>query len=151
MSVIEENAPAEAYRGSAGGWSVETDVPQSGDAAKKGKVYVAVIGWASVDAHHAFRETKEFKDNIHLLREAEGIQATELVHVETTENQAGGLGPEERGAIDASGGSGAGNVQEEVLNPQAAPKVAPKAHSDGTTTKNATQSQYKDPAASREK
>ena len=36
---------------------------------KKGKAYVGVLGWESVEAHMSFRETQAFKDIIHLLRD----------------------------------------------------------------------------------
>lgn len=134
VSAIESSAPAGSYRGSAGGFSVEDDVPGP-SSGEKGKVYVAVIGWESVEAHKANNQTQAVKDVIPLLRDAKGMVSHSNVHIEATETQAGGIGPEERGAIDQRG-SGAGNVQEEVLNPQRGEKVAPKARSDGTTTKN---------------
>ncbi|KAK3067256.1 hypothetical protein LTR53_015975 [Teratosphaeriaceae sp. CCFEE 6253] len=34
----------------------------------KGKAAVLAVGWQSKEAHMAFRDTQEFKDNIHLLR-----------------------------------------------------------------------------------
>lgn len=136
VSVMESNASAEAYRGSAGGWSVENDVSRDGSD-DKCKVFLALLGWESVDAHKSFSQTQEFKDNIYLLREAEGVVGTTMSHVDATENHAGGLGAEERGAIDASGDS-TGNAQEEILNPQRGEKVAPKSRSDGTTTKNSS-------------
>ena len=72
--VIAENA--DGFKGVAGGWVIE-DVEYKG---KKGKAYVATLGWESVEAHMAFRETSEFKDNIHLLRE--GPMGMELHHTE---------------------------------------------------------------------
>ena len=53
------------FKAASGGWVIE-DVEYKG---KKGKAYVAVVGWESVEAHMSFRETRAFKDNIHLLRE----------------------------------------------------------------------------------
>ena len=63
VKAISENA--EGFKGAAGGWVFE-DVEYEG---KKGKAYVWLLGWESVEAHMAFRETQAFRDNIHLLRE----------------------------------------------------------------------------------
>ena len=71
---ISENA--DGFKGAAGGWVIE-DVEYEG---KKGKAYVAMIGWESVEAHMAFRETTAFKENIHLIRE--GPLGMELHHTE---------------------------------------------------------------------
>lgn len=62
IKVISENA--EGFKAASGGWVIE-DVEYEG---KKGKAYVGVLGWESVEAHMSFRETQAFKDNIHLLR-----------------------------------------------------------------------------------
>lgn len=56
---------AEGFKGWAGGWVLE-DVKYK---EKKGKAYVGLVGWESVEAHMAFRETQAFKDNINVLRE----------------------------------------------------------------------------------
>lgn len=72
--VISENA--DGYKGVAGGWVIE-DVEYKG---KKGKAYVVTLGWESVEAHMAFRETAAFKENIHLIRD--GPLGMELHHTE---------------------------------------------------------------------
>ena len=62
VKVVSDNAGDQARTG--GG--VIEDVEYEG---KKGKGYVGLLGWESVEAHMSFRETQKFKDNIHLLRE----------------------------------------------------------------------------------
>lgn len=96
------------------------DVPQEKAEGGKAKVYTAFIGWQSVQHHLDFRGHEEFKANIHLLRQAKDLVAMEVYHAKFLEVQGPGpLSGEERGA-DAL------NVQEEVLNPQDAPKNPPK-------------------------
>lgn len=63
FKAVSENA--EGFKGAAGGWVIEDVEYQE----KKGKAYLGVLGWESVEAHMKFRETQAFKDNIHLLRE----------------------------------------------------------------------------------
>jgi hypothetical protein len=60
----KELQKADGYLGYAVGITHET-VEHEG---VKGKAAVLAIGWNSVDAHMAFRETQAFKDNIGLLR-----------------------------------------------------------------------------------
>lgn len=118
------------------GWTMDeatTDKVEGG----KAKALVGLIPWQSVDEHHQYRETPEFKENIHLIREAPGIKGLAVAHVEATIVQGdgaagGGLGVDERGAADT-----AALAQEEVLNPQGAGNSgAPKTHTDGSTTKH---------------
>ena len=55
--VFQEHA--DGFRGTSTGWAVEElEHPSVGT----GLGYVVVVGWDSVDAHMAFRETNEFKD-----------------------------------------------------------------------------------------
>lgn len=61
--MLDDQKP-EGYLGWAGGVTYE-ELEKEG---VKGKAGVLTIGWQSVDAHMAFRETQMFKDNIHLLR-----------------------------------------------------------------------------------
>lgn len=67
ISTVKENA--EGFKAASGGWVIEDVEHESIGSGKKGKAFVAVIGWESVEAHMKFRETQCFKDNIHLLRE----------------------------------------------------------------------------------
>lgn len=77
FKVLSEKA--EGFKAASGGWVVE-DVEYKG---KKGKAYVGVLGWESVEAHTKFRETQTFKDNIHLLREDPlGMEVHHTVFVE---------------------------------------------------------------------
>ena len=73
-----EQKPESGFKGKSGGW-VEEDVESEklGDG-KKGKAFVGLFGWESVEAHMKFRETQEFKDNIHLLRD--GTAGMEVHH-----------------------------------------------------------------------
>ena len=62
-------------KGVSGGWGLENDFPlhhlSGGDEQKKGCLLFALIGWGSVDAAMAFRETKEYQERVHLIREME--------------------------------------------------------------------------------
>ncbi|KAI9642241.1 hypothetical protein NHQ30_009043 [Ciborinia camelliae] len=46
---------------------------------EKGKAVVLMLGWESREAHMAFRETREYKDHIGLLRK--GTSGAEMFHV----------------------------------------------------------------------
>ena len=129
IDVIENNA--KGCRSHAGGWAIEEKVPSSHGEAK---AFVSVIGWESKEAHMAFRETQTFKDNIHYLRESPALLGMEMFHVSFSEIQAGGKGGAP-GSISAGANTGA---QEEVLNPQAGPKVSPATTNEGNTTKYTT-------------
>jgi hypothetical protein len=62
VDVISKNSSG--YVGNTGGWVVE-DLPFED---QPGKTYVAVVGWESIQAHMAYRETQAFKDTIPELR-----------------------------------------------------------------------------------
>ncbi|KAJ8060115.1 hypothetical protein OCU04_010469 [Sclerotinia nivalis] len=56
------------------GWGVENDFPiRGGEPGKVGSILTAFIGWPSIDAHMKFRETEEFKDNVGLVTEMDGL------------------------------------------------------------------------------
>ena len=57
---------AEGFTGFAGGWVIEEQ--EHAEAEGKLKLWQSCIGWQSVEAHMAFRETKAFKDNVYLMR-----------------------------------------------------------------------------------
>ncbi|KAL9610992.1 MAG: hypothetical protein Q9167_004337 [Letrouitia subvulpina] len=57
---------ANGYKGFASGWVVEELEHEEMEG--KAKVYQCLLGWESVEAHLAFRETQEFQDNIYLMR-----------------------------------------------------------------------------------
>jgi len=61
------------YLGNTGGWVVE-DLAYDG---QPGKAYVAVIGWESIQAHMAYRETQAFKD---IISEVRGVTTGRVVH-----------------------------------------------------------------------
>lgn len=80
VKVLEENA--EGYKGFAGGWIVEEQEHEDMDG--KAKVWHSCIGWESVDAHMAFRETKAFEENVYLMR-PESKKAVTMHHVKFQE------------------------------------------------------------------
>lgn len=118
---------ADGYKGYAGGWVIEEVPNPKSDGGKnkdKVKAFAGAIGWQSVEAHLKFREHQAFKDNIHLLRGAKDLVGMDVFHVKFLEVQGPGpLSGEERGAEQAT------NPQEEILNPQDAPKNPPKTSS----------------------
>lgn len=65
---------AEAARGAAGGWVTEVVPPDPSWPSTNRKTYFLCIGWASVEDHMKARYTQVFKENIHLIREADGFQ-----------------------------------------------------------------------------
>ena len=80
VSVIEENAPA--HTGSALGWAIgEVPIPGTSD---KAKAYVTCLGWQSVEAESAFRETQWFKDNEYLLSQIKDLRLVQRAHFSGT-------------------------------------------------------------------
>lgn len=64
------------------GWGVENDFPVlDGEEGQKGSHLTALIGWPHIEAHLKFRETPEFKNNVALLTEMEGLLKLTMVHV----------------------------------------------------------------------
>ena len=119
ISIIEQHSEG-ANTGSAGGWIIEND---------QKTMYMACIGWQSVAAHVKFRDNSHFKDNVHLLRDAKGMESRSVAHASLTEVQAG--------PAASAGRDVKQDVQEEVLNPMAGgEKEPPKTKADGSTTKN---------------
>lgn len=123
MSGVEESIKDNSLKGSAGGWSEEG--VENEKVGGKAKVYVAVIGWESVEAHNNAK--KGFESSMPILQGL-GFKDINMVHVKFTEQNGGGFGAEEQGATNSA--------QEEVLNPQDPGKGAPKTRSDGTTVKH---------------
>ena len=128
--VTEIEAKAEGNTASAGGWLVE-EKPLPKDESTQALVYVLLLGWTSVDAHNAYRQTQSFKDNVGLLRELPDLLEIQLVHVPLYEVQPG---PDGEGIGES--GINAQDAQEEILNPQQAGSGGVKSRADGTTTKN---------------
>jgi hypothetical protein len=62
------------------GWGVERDFPVPGTDGE-GALFVALIGWPSVDAHLRFRETDEFKRNVGLIGDMGGLRKVDMFHV----------------------------------------------------------------------
>ncbi|CAI6311744.1 unnamed protein product [Periconia digitata] len=64
------------------GWGLENDFPlRDQEKDQKGTMFTALIGWSSIDAHMAFRETNEFKESIHLLRGFEELVKLGMFHI----------------------------------------------------------------------
>ncbi len=77
IKVLSDNA--EGFKASSAGWVIE-DVEYK---EKKGKAYVTLLGWESVEAHMKFRETQAFKDHAHLIREDPlGLEVHHTIFVE---------------------------------------------------------------------
>ncbi|KAI2472983.1 hypothetical protein F4781DRAFT_257507 [Annulohypoxylon bovei var. microspora] len=66
---------------SALGWSVETDVLFKGEPSR---VFVAAIGWTSIEAHMRVCDTEAFQTNISMVRTLEGMKGREFCHVSNT-------------------------------------------------------------------
>jgi len=74
---------ADGFKGAASGWAVELIKHESlvDEVDKKGMAFLVALGWESVDAHTAFRETKEFKRFIEPLRDvAKGMEMVRSSH-----------------------------------------------------------------------
>lgn len=76
--VIQQHA--KGFRGTSSGWVVEeVEHPSVGI----GLGYVAAVGWDSVEAHMAFRETEEFKNAMGQM--GGGVKGAEMYHVKFLE------------------------------------------------------------------
>lgn len=81
LAVFEKEATN--HRASVGGWVDEqVDIPGTDE---KGRLYVLLVGWTSVEAHTEFRGTQAFQDSIHLLMDAKDLKKIEAVHASLTE------------------------------------------------------------------
>ena len=69
---------AQGYKAHATGWVVEEVVHEEIEG--KAVAWVTAIGWESVEAHKAFRETELFKKSVEPLRE--GPTASEMHHLD---------------------------------------------------------------------
>lgn len=77
-AIVKQEVSPEAFYGATGGWAdVMLNPPGS---AAMAKVYVALFGWASVEAHAQFKESQAFKDNVELLAGLKGLRYTESFH-----------------------------------------------------------------------
>ncbi|KAK4693665.1 hypothetical protein P7C71_g3776, partial [Lecanoromycetidae sp. Uapishka_2] len=81
IAVVKDNT--DDFKAGSAGWVLEDVEHESIGSGKKGKAFVAVFGWESVDAHQKFRETQCCKDNIHLVRD--GRCGVEVHHTVFTE------------------------------------------------------------------
>lgn len=134
-------ADVPSLRAAASGWSLEDNIAYKKDTVshapenaqdQDAKVFLAVLGWDSVEAHKEATQLQVFKDNAHYLLDQGSCLGLSVYHISGQQVDAGGIGPDERGEI----GGGAADAQEEVLNPQGGGVPKPKSRSDGTTTKN---------------
>lgn len=77
VRVAAENA--KGLVGSSASWA-EEEVEHSSLKGEKGKVFLALIAWESVDAHMAYRDTQAFKKSIVKLRNL--VSGIEMHHVD---------------------------------------------------------------------
>jgi len=61
------------------GWSEES-IPIPANPDTKGRVFVNIVAWESVEAHGKFAESDDFKANIHHLLGIQGILGNEMWH-----------------------------------------------------------------------
>ncbi|KAI9719969.1 MAG: hypothetical protein M1828_006007 [Chrysothrix sp. TS-e1954] len=87
------------------GHVVEKIVDPANPANGKQKAAVNMSGWESVQAHMRFSDSKECKDNMHLLTDAPKLSGTSFFHVVGVQEVMSGVG-------------GVPSAQEEILNPQ---------------------------------
>ncbi|KAL8783780.1 MAG: hypothetical protein Q9213_004396 [Squamulea squamosa] len=80
--ILEEKA--KGCTGFAGGWVVE-ELEHEGVEGKT-KSWQSCVGWQSIEAHMAFRGTKDFEDNVYLMR-PDFKKATTMHHTKFTEAQ----------------------------------------------------------------
>ncbi|KAL8919911.1 MAG: hypothetical protein Q9172_004729 [Xanthocarpia lactea] len=78
--ILEEKA--EGFKGFAGGWVVE-ELEHEGVEGKT-KSWQSCLGWQSVESHLSFRNTKDFEENVHLIR-PEFKKAITVHHTRFTE------------------------------------------------------------------
>ena len=75
-ALLQESS--DSFYGASGGWvDVLLHPPNS---AASARVYLALFGWASVEAHMKVAETQIFKDNISLLAGLKGLRHMESFH-----------------------------------------------------------------------
>lgn len=68
---------------SAGGWAIEqVDLP---DGQGKGKSYIMIIGWDSIEAHTQALQLPAVKDHVPLILGLPGVVAREMCHVALSE------------------------------------------------------------------
>lgn len=125
QQVANMEKEAKSHTASAGGWTEEeVSIPGTSD---KGKAYVALIGWQSMEAHMEWRATPAHEENLKIMdKYKDQIKHHSVTHFSGTQVQKGAGGV----------GDVTGDAQEEILNPQDGGKSAPKTRTDGTTTKN---------------
>ncbi|KAL9131655.1 MAG: hypothetical protein Q9217_000466 [Psora testacea] len=75
---------ADGSKAISAGWVIEEVQHDNFGQGKKGNAYVMLIGWESKEKHMAFRETQDFKDNVHLVRGGE-VKGMEVHHTSFTE------------------------------------------------------------------
>ncbi|ETS85935.1 hypothetical protein PFICI_03960 [Pestalotiopsis fici W106-1] len=80
---IDQINPKGASGEHAHGFALE-DVEFKGE---KCRALVLVLGWDSVEAHHAYRQTEDFAKNIPLLRNLPGLKGMEMWHVMNRETK----------------------------------------------------------------
>lgn len=79
---FSEKALESAAQGVSYGWGVENDFPvRDSEEGQKGSLFMALIGWSSVQAHMELRETQAFKENVGLARGMEELVKMGMFHM----------------------------------------------------------------------
>ena len=82
----EHTKKAEGFTGVTLGWSHESEIEYA--TAGKSKVYVGALGWESIDAHMAYRDSKVFSEGAASIRgKATRVEMTHVKFVECFEDQ----------------------------------------------------------------
>lgn len=68
---------------SAGGWVLEEVTTPGGE--EKGKAYIMMLGWDSVEAHNEFIKTPIVQEHVYLMMDLPGPIGRNMCHVSLTE------------------------------------------------------------------
>ena len=77
-NVKTEGATENPIKGYSGGWAVEDLVVPGTE--EKGKAFLAIFGWESVEKHREVAGSDAFKRNRYLIDEVEGLRHRDVVH-----------------------------------------------------------------------
>jgi len=78
--LVNNIGEAKGFRAVAAGWGLEDDIPNLTKPETKGKAFFFLVGWDTIQDHMNVREGDAFKENIHLLRDAEDLQGFLNMH-----------------------------------------------------------------------
>lgn len=66
------------------GWSIETDVPVSGEPGKTGIMFVAFIRWSTVDVARTFDKDAKFMDGLRRIRNHQSLVKLDTIIMSST-------------------------------------------------------------------